>query len=161
MSKSSSLIPIPVSSTENTSFIPFSPTGFDSTLRRTYPLSVNLIALFTRLIIICLSRWLSPYIRAGKSGVISYKSSTGLSPILFRNIIAKSWSIDIGSYFSSIISSFPDSIFEKSRMSLIIVSSASPEFFILLRYSLIFSGTSSLSNISVIPTIAFIGVLIS
>ena len=158
---SSCLIPWPVSSTENLRLIASSLMVSVSTLNRTYPLCVYLMAFVIRLITTCLIRWSSPHSRVSIDGEISYKSSISLSPILFRKIIDRSWNIDMGSYSSSRISSLPDSILEKSRISLIMVSNASPEFLILFRYSRTLGASSSRKTISVMPTIAFMGVRIS
>ena len=120
-----------------------------------------MIALFAILIITCLMRRASPYSLFGRFLSMSKISSTGLSPIRFRKIMLRSLSMDIGSYSSSMISSFPDSILEKSRMSLIMVSRDAPEFLIFIKYPRSWSERSLRSKISVMPTMAFMGVRIS
>ena len=69
--------------------------------------------------------------------------------------------MDIGSYSTSLISIMPDSILEKSRISLIIVRSVCPDDLICPIYSLAAGVRSSLSAISAIPITAFMGVRIS
>ncbi len=68
---------------------------------------------------------------------------------------------DMGSYSTSLMSILPDSILEKSRISLIMVSSVCPEDLICPIYSLAAGVSSSLSAISAIPITAFMGVRIS
>ncbi len=154
-------MPCPVSCTDIKK-VSLSPSRFVTlSVSLTKPSCVNLIALFMILIITWRSLSESPYSLLGSDLSISYKSSTPFSPIRFRKIIDRSFNIDIGSYSSFTISSFPDSIFEKSRISLIMVSSALPEFFMFARYPFCCGLISLRKRISVIPTIAFIGVRIS
>ena len=119
------------------------------------------MALLTRLIIICLNLCSSPINTAGIFSSISYNNSIGLPAALFSKIILRALIITLGLYLPSTMSILPDSIFEKSKISLIIVKSASPDTLILLRYSTVSLECSPLKRTSVIPTIAFIGVLIS
>ena len=125
------------------------------------PRAVNFAALLRRFSKTCLMRMLSPYSSLGRSGETSRISSTSFSFNLVMTIFATSYTMDIGSYFTSLTSILPDSIFVKSRISLIIVSSDLPASLIWLIYSLATGGSSSLRAISAIPITAFMGVLIS
>ena len=154
-------MPCPVSFTDTRSSISSPSILFTSSLTRTYPESVYLIALLTILIITCRIFMESPTSFSGSSGVISYINSTSFSAILFKNISPRSLRTDSGSYTSSASFILPDSIFDISRISLIIARSAAPEFLIFIRYPCSCSECWYLSRISVIPTMAFIGVLIS
>ena len=57
-------------------------------------------------------------------------NSTSLSRNRVMAMDATSLSMDAGSYSSGLISIFPESILEKSRISLIILSNALPDVFI-------------------------------
>ena len=158
---SSSLIPCPLSCTDIYSDTSLSVLAAILIVSLTYPSSVNFTALLRRLIRICRILNESPYSIFGRSASISNTRSTFFSERRERNIIPKSLNMDIGSYSPSKSSIFPDSIFDKSRISLIIPRRALPEFLIFTRYSISCFGRFSLRRMSVIPTIAFIGVLIS
>ena len=84
-----------------------------------------------------------------------------LSPIRLFTILAMSLIIESGSYGTSMISIFPDSILEKSRMSLMMVRRFLPEARIWWIKSRAVGDISSRRAISAIPSTAFIGVRIS
>ena len=101
--------------------------GSRRTRTDTPPSSVNFSALATRFTSTCRSRPGSPRTTAGTSGWIAHASSRPLACArsasrsrLSSIVVARSNSMDSSS-------SWPASIFEKSRMSLMMVSSASPE----------------------------------
>ena len=104
----------------------------------------------------------SPISPIGISGSAWTIISSFLSPFRVTAIFITSLSVEAMLKFSSISSIFPDSIFEKSKMSLIIDSRLRPEFCMLKQFSCTVSLMSCSRRISsVIPTIAFIGVRIS
>ncbi len=88
-------------------------------------------------------------------------NSMFLSPIRLLIILAISLIIESGSYATSMISILPDSIFEKSRISLIIVRRFLPDARIWCIKSRAVGDISSRRAISAMPSTAFIGVLIS
>ena len=119
----SSLIPIPVSDTAMMSsmtdlpsglFSPFLPVIFSETL----PSSVYFTALFRMFVITCLTLTTSPKSLSGRF------SSTSVSKVRFFCLALKlimlltSLMTELSWYSTSTISILPSSIFEKSRMSL-------------------------------------------
>ena len=160
LSMSSLRIPIPLSCTEKESRTSSSELSH-FTVTRTKPCSVNFIALVTIFMMICLILFASPKSTDGSAGSTSYMSSMSFAPMRFKKIMERSDKSDAGSYLSSTISIFPDSIFEKSRISLMIESRASPEDLIFSRYSRVLGCCSSRRRMSVMPTMAFMGVRIS
>jgi len=120
---------MPLSITVNRSMHSFNSRVSVSTLTETSLCSVNLVAFPTRLITTCRSLVASPQITAGTSSATSHNSSrpllSALNATVF-NIDSKASrrlkSVDSRSIFAA-------SIFEKSRMSLITISSASEDHF--------------------------------
>ena len=76
-------------------------------------------------------------------------------------IFARSWIRLLISYSTGTISILPDSILEKSKISLISESSVCPAIWISIAYSLIFCSLDSRRIISSMPRTALIGVRIS
>ena len=116
--KSSALMPIPVSSTSKRN------TAFSSTTRlctrsQTVPSCVYLTALVRILIKTCRIRTSSPYRREGIWASISTFKSSALSAARCDAIFTKSCIMLLISYAAGTISIFPESILEKSRISLI------------------------------------------
>jgi len=135
--------------------------AFRSTATTTSPLAVNLIALPTRLTTTCRRRVTSPTTTTGTAGSSSATSSRPFSAAFGASSSSASsrhWRRLYGWVSSSIL---PDSILEKSRTSLMIVSRLSPE----LRMISTKSRCSALSGVStssvVMPITPFIGVRIS
>ena len=158
--KSSFLTPTPVSSiaTCNETFLaPFSAV----ILSVIDPSFVYLTALFIRLTRICLMRIASPYNFAGIFGDTSILSSSPLSAALSDTIVITSFKTSLRSYVSSTSSIFPDSTFDKSRISFIRARRLSPALLISLEYPRITSSLLSLSIKVFNPNTAFNGVLIS
>ena len=96
------------------------------TAMRTSPRSVNLTALPIRLSAICRTRVGSPRMKRGSSGSMSSRTSTPFSTA--RSTIESTVPSSSATASKSTLSNSrcPASIFEKSRMSLISASSASP-----------------------------------
>ena len=130
-------------------------------LNTTSPLSVNLMALFSRLISTCRKRETSLMMAAGTSGPTSSARSRFLAAagVDSRSIAPSRHSRRSKAVVSSSI--LPASIFEKSRMSLMIVSSASPLVRIISANSCCCGSSFVFSSSPLIPMIAFIGVRIS
>ena len=122
---------------------------------------MNLSALFSRLIITCRNLVISPMMASGVWGSIIYARSRPFSAALVarRSRVFSTASRRSKACFSN--SSFPASILEKSRMSLIIVNNAS----LLKRMVSTKSFCSKSRSVSlsrlVMPIMAFIGVRIS
>ena len=126
-SKSSGFMPMPVSVTEHFNIRRTSLCISKSTVILIWPWLVNLMALFARLIRICLILNASPKSFCGRSGAISRVSTTSLSARRVMSMFETSLNRDMGSYSAGVMVSFPASIFEKSSMSLIMVRRALPE----------------------------------
>ena len=157
----SSGMPIPVSCTEKHSRASRAVCNSAPTRTATSPCSVNLMALPIRLTSTCLRRTGSPTSSSGTLGSNKHFSfrpfcrAWKLSPFT----ISATHSRKLNSTFSS--STFPASIFEKSRMSLMIAIRELAEAPTMPRYSRC-SGLTGVSRSScAIPIIPFIGVLIS
>ena len=125
--RSFSLIPIPVSETEIFRMLRISLSTSFTTEMRMVPSLVNFTALFARLIRICRIRRLSPNNCAGRLGSMSKSRVTSLSTSRVMMMFDTSLNRDMVSYWIGVIFSFPDSILEKSRMSLMMERSARPE----------------------------------
>ena len=127
------------------------------------PFSVNLTELFIKLMSICRILNASPIRREGIDLSISTTIFISFPPTLFSIKNTMSEIVFLISYSDSIISILPFSSFDISRMSLTISKRALPLVSIVFRYCNCFSERESLleRRISVIPTMAFIGVLIS
>ena len=129
--------------------------------RTTSPSSVNLTALPTRLLRICRSRTGSPRIWRGRSSERSHITSSDFScagAAISWMTSSASWQIETG-IRSSV--SLPASIFEKSRMSLMITRSASPERWTVSASCRCWPVRRVASRSSDIPITPFIGVRIS
>ena len=161
LSISSGLIPIPVSCTftlrrsfPSSSYVP-------STSTRTKPWFVNLIAFPMILIRICLILSSSPINFAGRVCAILTKKWMPLSTKRTAIMFTMSTSMEESIYGLSMISNFLDSIFEISKMSLMIFNSTLPEFRIRRTSCLVASPISLHNNSSLTPMMVFIGVRIS
>ena len=149
---------MPVSRTLKWSMSPLLSLDSQATSTVTSPRSVNLMALPTRLTMICRSLVGSPISVSGTSGCTSQLSSIPFSSArvaktfnVVSRLLRRLKSMDSNS-------SLPASILEKSRISLIRVSKESAEIFTMVRYSRC-SELSSVSRArSVMPMIPFMGV---
>ena len=124
---SSSFMPIPVSCTEksNTTFLlSIRP----STLSMTFPCCVYFTALFNKLTNTCLIRTSSPNNFDGKSPSTCICNSSFFASAFAFIIFEISCIRLLKSYSTIMISSFPDSILEKSRISLIKDNKFCPAF---------------------------------
>ena len=126
-------IPMPVSFTEKRKMTPSLISLASVTLTITSPCWVNLTALPARLISTWLSRSGSPISWLGTSEAVCIRNSTFFSWALLPTIVAKLPMTSSRLKFVRSISIFPASIFETSRMSLIIPSSDFAEPFIFCR----------------------------
>ena len=154
-------MPMPVSATVICTVCTSSLFSFTLTCSETSPFCVNLMALPTRLRTTCRSRRPSPVTHSGTSGAISQISSSALSSARKASVcsVSSRQFLRLKSTFSN--STLPASIFEKSRMSLMTVSSVLDERSMVSRYSRC-SGLSSVSRASsVMPITPFSGVRIS
>ena len=155
------VMPIPVSMTLNESFtlLPITCSSFIWSVM--LPLSVNLVALLIRFVKICERRSGSPINTSGISGSISTISSIGLCAIrTTANVVT---SLITCCKISCVISNscFLASIFEKSKMLLIILNSDVAAWLI-LSTNPCWRSSSCVSWIKcAMPIMAFIGVLIS
>ena len=127
----------------------------------TSPRSVNLIALPVRLTTIWRRRPGSAMIVSGTSGRISLSSSNPFVWARSERVLTVSPRLSRISKEIGSRSSFPASIFEKSRISLITVRSESADDLTNCRYSCCSASRSVSRASSVIPRIPFIGVRIS
>ncbi len=118
------LIPIPLSCTTTSIVTLFSFIERTSKINLiSPPIFVNFIALLKRLLIICLILKTSPRRYVGNCGSIKEQNFICFSFVLAAyNSMTDSISL-IGSNSIFSISNFPDSIFEKSKISLIILNS--------------------------------------
>ena len=155
-------MPMPVSRTliANCTRSPV-PASSRATFTATSPLAVNLNALPTRLVSTCRTRNASPTRWSGTSGCTTVISSTCFSTTFARNVSVTSSRTVRRLKGASSRSSFSASIFEKSRMSLMIASRLRAEPCATLTYCCC-RGVSGVSRASpVMLMIAFIGVRIS
>ncbi|MNC86319.1 hypothetical protein D3C83_19710 [compost metagenome] len=122
----SGVMPMPVSRMENSSLIISAWRSATATFTCTSPCSVNLTELLTRLVRTWPTRRGSPTSRRGTSGVTSNSSSSPLSNTFWPITVETPdmTSSRSKSAFSSV--SLSASILEKSRMSLMMPSSAVP-----------------------------------
>ncbi len=124
----------------------------------TSPASVNLMALPTRLMSTWRSRSASPTRASGTSGATRHASSSDRWWARRASICRVSPSMSRSANGLAFRSSLPASIFEKSRMSFMIRSSASAEFLTMPRNCRC-SGSSGVARTSsVMPMMPFIGV---
>ena len=154
-------MPMPVSRTPNRRRTSFSPPPDWSTLTTTSPSWVNLMALPTRFVRICRKRPASPIIQSGTSGEMSLASSSPFSWARSARVLSRSPTVSRSENGVGSRSSLPASIFEKSRMSLMMVNSESAEEATRPRDSRCSAESSVPSNRSVSPMMPFMGVRIS
>src|SRR6266566_5098057 len=154
-------MPMPVSETRRWTVTPASLRS--STLMRAMisPTSVNLIAFPTRFTSTWRSRPTSPTRMSGTSGSISRVRLRLFSCAHWQSIFRVSPMAPRTSKVTSSRSSLPASIFAKSRMPLMTLSSVSAEVRTISRWSRTAGGSSAASASAVIPMIPFIGVRIS
>ena len=131
------------------------------TVTVTPPLRVNLIALATRLIRTWRSRPWSPTSASGTCGSTSSVSCSPFSRARRTSGLSVSRSVARSANGAGSSSSRPDSIFEKSRMSSMMASSASAECCTMSRYSRCSTVSVVSSARFVMPMMPFIGVRIS
>ena len=154
-------MPIPVSRTSKRTATAPSPDSARVTRRTTSPLSVNLTALPTRLVRTCRSRPGSPRSALGTSWRMRQSSSSPLAWAASAKDPRTSRTARRRSKSTISRSTRPASIFEKSRMSLMISSRARPEWSITSAYSRC-SGVRLVSRRRrVMPMTPFMGVRIS
>ena len=156
----SSFIPIPVSSTLNINLIA-SPFIMLLMVNVILPSSVYFAAFVSRFSITCFTLPLSPYKYSGIDSSFFTINSIGLSPILDFVNAASSSIILLKLYGVLIISSLSASIFDISNIPFTISNRLSLAISMSLTSSFISLGTFSLDSVSLNPTIAFNGVLIS
>ena len=154
-------MPMPVSRTMKCKPIAAESVGSRLSRSSTSPAAVNLIALFTRFSKIWRMRTGSPMSPSGTSGSMSQASSRPFS--CARKASERSDSSTVSGKLKGIgsRSNLPASIFEKSRMSLMTVRSASPDTLTVLTYSRCSASRFVSSRSSVMPMTPFIGVRIS
>ena len=128
-------MPMPVSSTVNCTAL--GPLGSAARLSRstTSPCSVNLIALPIRFTRIWRSRPGSPRTDSGTSASMSHTNSSPFSWARTASVLSVSPTVRPRLKGMVSISSLPASILEKSRMSLITLSSDSEDDLTMFRYS--------------------------
>ena len=154
-------MPTPVSSTEICNEILSSLIFSYEMENTTFPFFVYLTAFVRMFVAICFSLITSP---KSIRGIDSFIIGSNIRPFASARgwiILTRSLSIDVRSYSAGIISSFPASSFERSRMSFIRSRRVLLARFILCAYDMILSSSHSRSIILFIPMIALIGVLIS
>ena len=126
LERSSSLIPIPVSFTCTSKSTASSDTFSKSTDNVTLPSLVYFTALVRIFKMTCLMRISSPYSIQGTSSFTSTTNSRSLSDALVEIIFTKSLMVEDKSYCTGIISIFPASSLEESRISFTSPSSDLP-----------------------------------
>ncbi|MNN16562.1 hypothetical protein D3C81_1297060 [compost metagenome] len=157
----SAAMPMPVSRTLRRRLATPSPLARSRALTTTSPCGVNLMALPARLVSTWRSRPGSPSRVCGSAGSTSSTSSRPLACARMacaRMVSCSSWRRSKG-MLSRV--SMPASIFEKSRMSLMMHSRASAEALTISRYLRWWASSSESSTRSVMPRMPFIGVRIS
>ena len=157
-----SAMPMPVSRTAKARTTPVAVAASASeTSIAISPDGVNFIALPTMFTRIWRMRSASATTCSGTSGATRYVSSRPLRCAGSANICAVSATSSRTANGCGLSSSLPASIFEKSRMSLMMWSSASAEVLTISRYWRCSGGCGASSSSSVIPSTPFIGVRIS
>ena len=120
----SGVMPIPVSRTENLSFTRPAASSSTPTVTMTSPRSVNFTALFTRLMRIWPRRKGSPTRFGGMPGWAEMRNSRFFSCAFWPTTVERLSRTSSNRKSAFSISSLPASIFEKSRMSLMMPKSA-------------------------------------
>ena len=157
---SSSFMPIPVSSTSML-IMTSSPSFLPSILKNTLPLCVYLTAFDKRFNTTCFIRMSSPYNLVGRFSFTSMTNSMPFSSAFTFVIFKISFNRLLSSYSAGTISNLPDSIFDESSISLIMLIRDFADDSTSTAYFLISSSLHSLIIISFIPMTALTGVLIS
>ena len=155
---------MPVSRTEKVTCAVSVPSGKGSarlTDNSTSPFSVNFTALFNRLSSTCFSRVGSPNTPCGVSGAMRHASSTPFSSAFGTTSSTADSTVSARSIPSSSSSSAPASTFEKSRMSLMMVSSVSAASPMVVAKSRCSASSFVDASRLLIPMIPFSGVRIS
>ena len=127
----------------------------------TSPAWVNLTALLTRFVTTCLIRSESPTIVAGTSWKCRCTSSRFFACAVGAIIMTTSSTSSLTCNVPLSSSSFPASIFEKSRISLMIISNISDDFLIVDKCSICRPRSWLFNNKLVKPIIPLRGVRIS
>ena len=155
-------MPMPVSITSISRRIVV-PSSIQRSRTVTAPCWVNLIALPTRLVIVCRRREGSARIEAGTGAGISWRSSMLFSRALTDSTSITSAITRCGSVSMHSSRSSPDSTFERSRMSSMSSSRWCPLRWMVSRYRAVSTPSRARPrrSRSVKPMIAFIGVRIS
>ena len=120
-------MPIPVSATSKRTRRPVSVSSPGVTRTVISPSAVNLTALETRLVRICWRRKRSPWTRSGVRRSMNARRSRCLARAFSASMSTAASTASERSNSARSSSSLPASIFDRSRMSLMIVSSASPD----------------------------------
>ncbi len=152
---------MPVSETSKRTTAESSPSSSSLTTRATSPSSVNFTALPRRLTRTCLMRPGSPLRAVGTSGFTRLAISKPFAWALSARSPTDSSTAALRSKSITSKSILPASIFEKSRMSLMMVSRLSAEDRTVSAYSLCSSSRSVSSSSPVMPMTPFMGVRIS
>ena len=153
--------PMPVSLTRKCSLAHPSARASSRISTSTWPRSVNLMPLPIRFPSTWRTRTGSPTIAAGMAESRSQRSSIPFSSAFSDIVLSRSFTMAASENGIASSSSRRDSIFEKSRMSLRIESSDSPDDRTVVRQSRC-SAVSAVSSTSpVIPRMPFMGVRIS
>ena len=158
---SSGRMPMPVSVTQTLKRIESDILSSSFIMNSTRPASVYFTAFVSRFVIICLTRISSPSKTDGSSGSMLNTSSSPFASARNCTRLYRSTTTDLTEYSSFSMLSFPFSILEKSRMSLIMPRRLSPAFRIFSEYSRITELSVSRCIISFMPSIAVMGVRIS
>ncbi len=152
---------MPVSATVTRSSGSPSADGSIASVARTLPVAVNLTALPSRLSSIWRQRDGSSRICPGRSAGTSHTSSSPLACADGATTSMASCSASRGSKSTASSVSLPASIFEKSRMSLMIVTRLSADRWICSAYSRCSEASGVSSSRLTVPMTPFIGVRIS
>ncbi len=153
-------MPMPVSSTRT--LIRAAPSTISPpTSISTWPFSVNFTALPSRLVTIWRKRPASPTTKAGRRGSTRTMSSMFFSATRAETSVATSSTASARRNGAGSRVSWPALILEKSRMSLMMVSNALPDF-TMTSVKVFWRGVSSvLASSSAMPSTPFMGVRIS
>lgn len=114
----SGVMPMPLSSTSNSSSTQSGPAACTRQCSRTWPLAVNLIALLVRLVSTWPSRIGSPTSRSGTASATSTRYTSPFSRARYPATVATVLNTSRSEKSIRSMSILPASIFEKSRMSL-------------------------------------------
>ena len=154
-------MPTPVSRTAMRTATPEAPFSSVEAVMMTSPLSVNLIALLVKFARICARRVGSPRRRVESVGATRQASSMPLRRALSANTCVTLSTVSRRSKSTSSTCSFPASILEKSRMSLMIASSVSAAVSAVPTKRSCFFSSGVLRSRRSMPMTPFMGVRIS